>query len=89
MAQLQLEVDVFHRDTGAVLQVKKARLQQRVQDLLATQNLQARLLASFLLAGTVGYQAVWDVTHALHTPLMSVTNAISGMTASGELLLHK
>merc|ERR1719399_2328519 len=34
-----------------------------------------------------GYQAVWGVTHALHTPLMSVTNAISGMTAIGGLLL--
>ena len=30
---------------------------------------------------------VWGVQHALHTPLMSVTNAISGMTAIGGLLL--
>merc|ERR1719343_1730058 len=45
------------------------------------------LLATFLLAGAAGYQAVWGVAHALHTPLMSVTNAISGMTAVGGLLL--
>uniref|UniRef100_A0A0G4GI47 NAD(P) transhydrogenase, mitochondrial n=1 Tax=Chromera velia CCMP2878 TaxID=1169474 RepID=A0A0G4GI47_9ALVE len=41
----------------------------------------------FALAGTAGYQAVWGVTPALHTPLMSVTNAISGITAVGGLML--
>jgi len=45
------------------------------------------LLTTFLLAGAAGYQAVWGVAHALHTPLMSVTNAISGMTLVGGLLL--
>ena len=45
------------------------------------------MLSTFLLAGAAGYQAVWGVAHALHTPLMSVTNAISGMTAIGGLLL--
>jgi len=45
------------------------------------------LLTTFLLAGGAGYQAVWGVAHALHTPLMSVTNAISGMTLAGGLLL--
>jgi len=47
----------------------------------------ASLLTTFLLAGAAGYQAVWGVAHALHTPLMSVTNAISGMTAVGGVLL--
>merc|ERR1712136_361350 len=42
MAQLQLEVDAFDRDARAVLQVKKAGLQHQVQDLRATQQLQAR-----------------------------------------------
>eukprot|EP00299_Pterocystis_sp_00344_P017398 c8715_g1_i1.p1 GENE.c8715_g1_i1~~c8715_g1_i1.p1 ORF type:complete len:839 (-),score=224.84 c8715_g1_i1:41-2524(-) len=41
----------------------------------------------FSLAGLVGYQVVWGVTPALHSPLMSVTNAISGMTAVGGLVL--
>ena len=39
------------------------------------------------LAGLVGYHIVWGVTPALHSPLMSVTNAISGITAVGGLLL--
>lgn len=45
------------------------------------------LLSTFVLAGAAGYQVVWGVTHALHTPLMSVTNAISGSTAIGGLIL--
>ena len=31
-------------------------------------------------------EVVWGVTHALHTPLMAVTNAISGLTAAGGLV---
>ena len=45
------------------------------------------LLATFALAGLAGYQVVWGVAPALHSPLMAVTNAISGMTAVGGLLL--
>ncbi|WP_299579353.1 Re/Si-specific NAD(P)(+) transhydrogenase subunit alpha [uncultured Microbulbifer sp.] len=40
----------------------------------------------FVLAIFVGWQVVWNVTHALHTPLMSVTNAISGIVVVGALL---
>lgn len=40
----------------------------------------------FVLACIVGYHTVWRVTHALHTPLMSVTNAISGIIVVGALL---
>ena len=36
-------------------------------------------LTVFVLACVVGWQVVWNVTPALHTPLMSVTNAISGI----------
>lgn len=46
------------------------------------------VLRPFLLAGAAGYQAVWGVAHALHTPLMSVTNAISGMTVIGGIHIH-
>lgn len=35
----------------------------------------------------IGYHTVWGVTPALHSPLMSVTNAISGITAVGGMLL--
>ena len=40
----------------------------------------------FALACFVGYYVVWNVSHALHTPLMSVTNAISGIIVVGALL---
>jgi NAD(P) transhydrogenase subunit alpha len=40
----------------------------------------------FLLAIFIGYYVVWSVTPALHTPLMSVTNAISSVIIVGALL---
>ncbi|MFZ4832119.1 Re/Si-specific NAD(P)(+) transhydrogenase subunit alpha [Rouxiella sp. Mn2063] len=40
----------------------------------------------FALACVVGYYVVWNVSHALHTPLMSVTNAISGIIIIGAVL---
>lgn len=45
------------------------------------------MVTTFGLAGIVGYHTVWGVTPSLHSPLMSVTNAISGITAAGGLLL--
>jgi NAD(P) transhydrogenase len=45
------------------------------------------MLTTFSLALVAGYQSVWGVVPALHTPLMSVTNAISGVTAAGGLLV--
>ncbi|MEE2940957.1 MAG: Re/Si-specific NAD(P)(+) transhydrogenase subunit alpha [Planctomycetota bacterium] len=44
-------------------------------------------LTVFVLACFVGWQVIWSVTPALHTPLMSVTNAISGIIVVGGLLL--
>jgi NAD(P) transhydrogenase subunit alpha len=40
----------------------------------------------FVLACFVGYMVIWNVTPALHTPLMSVTNAISSIIAIGALI---
>ncbi len=40
----------------------------------------------FVLSCVVGYYVVWNVTHSLHTPLMSVTNAISGIIVVGAIL---
>ena len=40
----------------------------------------------FVLAIYVGYHVVWNVTPALHTPLMSVTNAISAIVIVGAML---
>ncbi|CAI8287619.1 MAG: NAD(P) transhydrogenase subunit alpha [Rhodospirillaceae bacterium] len=43
-------------------------------------------LVVFVLACFVGFQVIWNVSHALHTPLMAVTNAISGIIIIGALL---
>jgi proton-translocating NAD(P)+ transhydrogenase subunit alpha len=43
-------------------------------------------LSIFILAIFVGYYVVWSVTPALHTPLMSVTNAISSVIIVGALI---
>jgi len=40
----------------------------------------------FVLAVFIGFQVIWNVSHALHTPLMAVTNAISGIIIVGALL---
>lgn len=44
------------------------------------------ILTIFVLACFVGYYVVWKVTPALHTPLMSVTNAISSIIILGALI---
>jgi len=51
----------------------------------ATDPLVVNLIV-FVLAIFVGYHVVWTVTPALHTPLMSVTNAISGIILVGAML---
>ena len=50
-------------------------------DLITIQN-----ISIFVLAIFIGYHVVWNVTSALHTPLMSVTNAISGIVIVGAIL---
>ena len=44
------------------------------------------LLMIFILACIIGYYVIWGVTSALHSPLMAVTNAISGIIIVGALL---
>jgi NAD(P) transhydrogenase subunit alpha len=41
----------------------------------------------FVLSCFVGYHVIWNVTPALHTPLMAVTNAVSGIIVVGALLI--
>jgi len=43
-------------------------------------------LTIFILAILIGYFVIWSVTPALHTPLMSVTNAISGIIIVGAII---
>ena len=40
----------------------------------------------FVLSVFIGWQVIWNVSHSLHTPLMAVTNAISGIIIIGGLL---
>lgn len=47
-----------------------------------------QIVTTFGLAGIVGYHTVWGVTPALHSPLMSVTNAISGQFRSSWRVHH-
>ncbi|CAM9367023.1 unnamed protein product [Discosporangium mesarthrocarpum] len=55
---------------------------------MASPNLAfSNMMTTFALSGIVGYQVVKGVTHALHSPLMAVTNAISGLTAVGGMYL--
>ena len=44
------------------------------------------LITVFILSCFVGYYLVWKVTPALHTPLMSITNAISGIIIIGSMM---
>lgn len=69
------------------------QLAEHVQSLATTVNAVAPevepfvfLLAVFLMACFVGYYVVWNVTPALHSPLMAVTNAISSVIVVGALL---
>ncbi|XP_015671704.1 NAD(P) transhydrogenase, mitochondrial [Protobothrops mucrosquamatus] len=55
--------------------------------LLSPNSAFTQMVTTFGLSGIVGFHTVWGVTPALHSPLMSVTNAISGLTAVGGLVL--
>lgn len=55
-------------------------------DIHALNNSYISILTIFILACFVGYYVVWKVTPALHTPLMSVTNAISSIIILGALI---
>lgn len=41
----------------------------------------------FVLAGFIGFWVIWNVTPSLHTPLISLTNAISGVVVVGAILI--
>jgi NAD(P) transhydrogenase subunit alpha len=74
-----------------------AKVSQELSDQLAQATAEAAcinaaadpsifLLTIFVLASFVGYYVVWKVTPALHTPLMAVTNAISGIIIVGAMI---
>ena len=83
----------------AALELKKERaIGRRQAGLLAVGGLFMLLIGAyapasfmqhfivFALSCFVGFQVIWNVSHALHTPLMAVTNAISGIIIIGALL---
>ncbi|WP_273688072.1 Re/Si-specific NAD(P)(+) transhydrogenase subunit alpha [Ketogulonicigenium vulgare] len=53
--------------------------------LVAPESFMAHFVV-FVLACFVGFQVIWNVSHSLHTPLMAVTNAVSGIIILGSLL---
>lgn len=57
-----------------------------MHELSTMDNPYIAILTIFVLACFVGYYVVWKVTPALHTPLMSVTNAISSIIVLGALI---
>ncbi len=80
-------------DQASALSVRAAELaeQARHMAVVAAPAAQAVepfifLLAVFLMACFVGYYVVWNVTPALHSPLMAVTNAISSVIVVGAML---
>ena len=61
-------------------------LSEHVAPIAATAEPFIYLLTIFLMACFVGYYVVWNVTPALHSPLMGVTNAISSVIVVGAML---
>ena len=71
---------------GARRQNRSSATSQRARGSIMTADPFIYLFAIFVLSIFVGYYVVWNVTPALHTPLMSVTNAISSVIVVGALL---
>lgn len=79
------------QETSQQLMHQVAKLQESAQQVAAkagTEHLDPFIigLTVFVLACFVGYYVVWKVTPALHSPLMSVTNAISSVIIVGALI---
>lgn len=82
------------RELGEKLSQELGQLEEGIQEALSAVPSPSLLtsdpflnnLTIFMLACFVGYYVVWKVTPALHSPLMSVTNAISSVIIVGALL---
>ncbi|XP_056635793.1 NAD(P) transhydrogenase, mitochondrial-like [Diorhabda sublineata] len=82
-----VEISPFQADLNKALSLSAAILAILGIGIVSPNTELTTMVTIFSLAGIVGYHTVWGVTPALHSPLMSVTNAISGITAVGGLLL--
>ncbi len=80
------EVALFKKQTTSqVTLLGVATLLLLVVGAFAPESFMSHLIV-FALACFVGFQVIWNVSHSLHTPLMAVTNAISGIIILGALL---
>lgn len=87
------EIDVLARKTSE-LSEEAGKISTKLYDIITRQALEVQtndhfigLLTVFILSCIVGYYVVWRVTPALHTPLMAVTNAISGIIIIGAMVV--
>jgi NAD(P) transhydrogenase subunit alpha len=87
------EIDVLARKTSE-LSEEAGKISTKLYDIITRQALEVQtsdhfisLLTVFVLSCIVGYYVVWRVTPALHTPLMAVTNAISGIIIIGAMVV--
>eukprot|EP01071_Lankesteria_metandrocarpae_P005757 Lankesteria_metandrocarpae@DN4117_c0_g1_i1.p1 len=85
--KVEKPVTPFRKSLGTATATSIGLMALIALNMLSSTPTFVQMVTVFVLAGTAGYQAVWGVTPSLHTPLMSVTNAISGITAVGGLLL--
>jgi H+-translocating NAD(P) transhydrogenase subunit alpha len=76
------------------ISAESSNLAMKIYELIEKQTIETagadnflNLLTVFILSCIVGYYVVWRVTPALHTPLMAVTNAISGIIIIGALMV--
>lgn len=74
-------------ENSQLLSQKIFELISKTQETAQSSDDFLNMLTIFILACFVGYYVVWKVTPALHTPLMSVTNAISGIIIVGALVI--
>ncbi len=73
-------------DRAAALALQAKQMADSVAPVAAAAEPFLLLLTVFLMACFVGYYVVWQVTPALHSPLMGVTNAISSVIVVGAIL---
>jgi len=77
----------FAQNTSSALLISAAFPALLGMGMVSPEPAFANMFTTFTLGGVVGYQVVWGVNPSLHSPLMSVTNAVSGITAAGGMLI--
>ena len=82
----EIEVATFRRETrNQVVLIAGGGVLILLAGLFAPASFMAHFIV-FVLACFVGFQVIWNVSHALHTPLMAITNAISSIIILGALM---